>query len=410
MHIVMLSDVETRGGAAVSASRLAGALCREQHRVTRIVARRDGVDHPWVTAELWPSLLRWGLRHIMPGDSWKKFNASSLSRQLDAMLDKLQPDVINIHNLHEMIWAGWSLDLVGVCLEHAPTVWTLHDMWSFTGRCAYDYDCGKFLTGCDASCPTAAEYPVLAPERIASAWQQRKRLFDAAPRLLAITPSAWLRFQAESGIWRGHRIALIPNGLPLDVYCPMDREQARSKLGLQRAGPVILMAANNLSERRKGGPLFIEALRHLSRRPLTVITVGAGELDCHFEGIEVHPLGFLTDEQSLAMAYNAADLTVHAAPFDNLPNTVMESIACGTPAVGFPIGGMPDMVRPGQTGWLVKDVSGRDLALAIDDALVQIAAGVNLRATCRTVAEAEYGADLQAQRYLAVFQSLRRLA
>jgi glycosyltransferase involved in cell wall biosynthesis len=406
MHIVMLSDYETQYGAAISASRLAEALCQQQYRVTRIVGEWDRAEHPWATVRLWPSLFVWGMCHVMAHDPWLEFSAWSLGRQLHSILDDLQPDVINIHNLHGMMWTGWSLDLVRACAEHAPTVWTLHDMWSLTGRCAYSYDCGKFSTGCDAGCPTYGEYPELEPSRIAEAWLQRRELLSHFSQLAAVNPSTWLKRQAQQGLWARHRVEGIPNGLPLDVYCPMDRGRARSELGLPATGPVLIAIATNLAERRKGAALLIEALRRLPPRSMTLITLGAGHLDCDIEGIDVHPLGYVADERTKMLAYNAADLSVHPAPVDNLPNTVMEALACGTPVVGFPIGGVREMVRPGETGWLADDVTGDALARALSNALEQVAGGVDLRKSCRVVAEAEYGADLQADRYVALFRSM----
>ncbi len=406
MHIVMLSDYETQFGAAIAASRLADELCSQQHRVTRIVGEWDRTKHPWATVRLWPTLPIWGMRHLMPHALWQDLSASFLGHQLHSLLNVLQPDVINIHNLHRMTWTGWSVSLVRECLKHAPTVWTLHDMWSFTGRCAYSYDCGRFATGCGTACPTPAEYPVLEPKRIGGAWLQRRELLSHFPILTAVTPSTWLKRQAQQGLWTKHAVEVIPNGLPLSVYHPMDRGQARSELGLPATAPVLIAIAADLAERRKGAGMLVKALRRLSGRQITLITLGSGVLQCDVEGVNLHPLGYITDEQTKMVAYNAADISVHPAPVDNFPNTVMEALACGTPVVAFPIGGIPEMVRPGETGWLADDVSGDALARALSDALDQVAGGADLRRNCRAAAEAEYGADRQAGRYIALFQSM----
>src|SRR5262249_14187929 len=111
-------------------------------------------------------------------------------------------------------------------------------------------------------------------------------------------------------------------------------------------------------------------------------------------------------ERIRALAYNAADLLVHPAPVDNLPNVVLEALACGTPVLGFRIGGVPEMVRPGQTGWLAQEVSAAALARGLDAALQDLAQGVDLRPSCRAVAEAEFDDAVQAQRYLQLFRSL----
>ncbi|HEX8089704.1 MAG TPA: glycosyltransferase [Blastocatellia bacterium] len=410
MHIVMLSDAETEGGAAVAASRLAQGLVEAGQKITRLVAYPDGKEHTWDTSSLAspdpPALGRRIIRRLLPESRRGAWDRSAVHNGLAARLDSLSPDVINVHNLHKAAGDNWSAELARICGDHAPTVWTLHDMWSFTGRCAYNYDCEKFLSGCDSTCPTPEEHPPLAPERIAQAWNERRRVLSSSANLMAVAPSRWLARQAREGLWAGRRIEVIPYGLPLDVYRPVERALAREALGINTPGPVLLMAAQFLTERRKGGEILERSLMRLSRRPITIVTLGVGHLSFRADGIHVHELGYVDHERTKVLAYGSADLFVHPAPVDNLPNVVMESLACGTPVVGFAIGGMPDMVRPGTTGWLCDSVTPEALAITLQQALSDIDQGVDLRDSCRAVAEAEYDSSLQARHYLALFRSL----
>lgn len=408
MHVVILSDMETSGGAAIASSRLAEALMRAGVRVTRIVARADRQEHPWATSVLKIRMREEVLLKTLTLKGVSKslatyVRAQFASKRLHHLLKELHPDVINVHNLHG---AGWLPDLVQVCAQYAPTIWTLHDMWSFTGHCAYSYDCRKFIDGCDALCPIPNEYPALPSNRIAKVWHHRKKLFATNPNLIAITPSNWLAKEALSGLWSGHHVEVIPNGLPLEVYKPIDRNLARTALGVNPSGFVLLTAAQNLIERRKGGAILIESLQKIHNRPLTLITIGHGCFPIAAKGITLYSLGYIDHERTKVLAYNAADLYIHPAPVDNLPNTVMESIACGTPVVGFCIGGLPEMVSSGQTGWLANEMSPEALAEAIDSAIADLHEGVNMQEPCRAVAEAEYSSELQAQRYLELFESL----
>ena len=408
MHVVMLSDLETSGGAAIAASRLAEALVQAGVRVTRIVSYPDGKEHPWATQVLRVRVLlreKVVLRALEAVSTPLAIFARKrlVCQRLQDLLMKLRPDVINVHNLHG---AGWPPDLVAVCIRHAPTVWTLHDMWSFTGRCAYAYDCRKFITGCDAGCPTPTEYPALSPGLITGAWRRRKKLFAMYPSVVAVCPSRWLAQEASQGFWKNHRVEVIPNGLSLKVYRPIEKDLALRALGIETSAPVLLVTAQNLNERRKGGRILAEALQRIQTRPLTLITLGHGRIPVENDGIASCSLGFIDHERTRVLAYNAADLFVHPAPVDNLPNVVMEAIACGTPVIGFAVGGVPDMVRTGQTGWLANEVSPEALAATIDTALSDLHGGLNLQDTCRAVAEAEYSSELQAQRYVALFDSL----
>jgi glycosyltransferase involved in cell wall biosynthesis len=405
MRVVMLSDLESSGGAAIAASRLAEALVGLGTEVFRVVGLPDGRTHPWKTEALMTPRERLLLNAMgkISGRLRMQVMHQVASHRLRALLARVQPDVVNIHNLHA---AGWGAGLVALGTRHAPTVWTLHDMWSFTGRCAYSYDCRKFLTGCDASCPTPTEYPPVDPALIARAWRLRRQLFAEHPDLVAVCPSDWLAQEARAGLWAGHRIEVIPNGLPLDRYVPLSRELARAALGVDSSGPVLLAAAQELTMRRKGGETAVEAVGRIQSRPFTLLTLGRGHLPVDSEGIRLLSLGHIDHERTMVLAYNAADLLIHAAPVDNLPNVVVEAIACGTPCVGFAVGGMPDMVRSGITGWLTQEVSATSLAGAIDEALAGIQQGMDLRSSCRAVAEEEYDAQLQARRYLTLFGSL----
>ena len=405
MRIIMLSDNESIGGAAIAASRLAEALCGLGAEVIRIVGQTDWRNHPWTTEILMTHREYRVMKAIGKVSTRLETQAVGLltSRRLGALLAKLKPDIINVHNLHN---AGWGPQLVGLSARLAPTIWTLHDMWSFTGGCAYSYDCRKFISGCDATCPSPREYPRLDPALIGRAWRLRRRLFAQHTNLAAICPSDWLAREARAGLWAGHRVQVIPNGLPLDRYVPLSRELARAALGVNSERPVLLAAAQALTEQRKGGKMIIEAIENIQNRPFTLITLGHGHLTIASEGIDLFSLGHIDHERTIVLAYNAADLFVHPAPVDNLPNVVMEAIACATPCAGFAVGGVPEMVRHGTTGWLAQGVSARTLSHTVDDALARIQQGADLRASCRAVAEEEYGAPLQAQRYLELFASL----
>ena len=186
-HIMILSDQEAIGGAAVAACRLAEGLA-VRHRVSRCVLFAEDRHHAWHTEplgaqNLWDRVLGTlgrGLRRRWP--RWMPpASRGRADRNLRAALHRLKPDVINIHNLHAGTLMGWSVNLVRICAEFAPVVWTLHDMWSFTGRCAYSYDCRLFESGCDARCPTAQEYPELAPCAFARPGKKNSNSFASCP-------------------------------------------------------------------------------------------------------------------------------------------------------------------------------------------------------------------------------------
>ena len=407
MHITVISDFEAQsGGAAICATRLVNSLLACGQQVTRIVSYPDGKKHRWNTAALAPSFLAWSALSRLPRNIAELFSGWEHERRLGGLLKSIKPDVINVHNFHGALNNGWKLDLLQICQEYAPVVWTLHDMWSITGRCAFSYDCEKFISGCDDSCPTPQEYPALQPDKIRGAWQQRSAFFNNSQRLSAVTPSTWLANAANKGFWSGRRIEVIPYGLPLDVYSPVDKSIARQALGLDLQSPVLLFAGVSLEERRKGMQVAVEAIRKVNHRPLSIITFGADPPRIDLSGVVIHHLGYIDHERTKALVYNSADIFIHPSLADNLPNTIIEAIACGTPVMAFAVGGVPELVKPGKTGWLVSETSADCLAHSIDSALAELDAPDRHEFITCEIAEGQYSDDLQAQRYLALFESL----
>ena len=404
LNVVMLSDLEDQGGAAVAASRLATGLTRAGHRVTRIVYFESTRPQPWETIRLDLGRNSGRAVRLLPNRTRPAVRRILLRRRLRAILDRLEPDLINIHNLHGAIPAGWGLGLVVECSETAPVVWTMHDMWSFTGRCAYSWDCDLFRSGCDHSCPTPNEHPTLPPAMISSAWRYRADVMGSMGNLVAVSPSRWLQGEAESGLWRSNRVKYIPYGLPLENFRPIDQNAARTALGIETTRPLLLICAADWRERRKGAQVLEDALHHLPPGSVCLLTLGAGRIEMDHQ--ENHSLGFVEDERLKVLAYSAADLFVHPAQVDNLPNVVIEAIACGTPVVGLPIGGVPDMVVPGVTGWLAGASNGEALADAITGALAGREEWSRLRLSCRSYAEQHYDDRVQAERYTDLFRRL----
>jgi glycosyltransferase involved in cell wall biosynthesis len=202
----------------------------------------------------------------------------------------------------------------------------------------------------------------------------------------------------------------IPLGLNLKVFRPIDKAAARLVFDLGSEEKVLLFVAASLSVRRKGADLLVKALGHLRASgsgAVRLMIVGAGgEAMQRLAAYPVLDLGEIRDDLLMVAAYSAADVFVLPTRADNLPLVLLESLACGTPCVSFRVGGVPDVVRPGQTGWLAEPDDARDLARCLHEALASDEKRREMSAACRRVAEEEYDVRLMAERYVRLYEEL----
>ena len=407
MKILIISDLESTGGAAIACQRLTQGMTSLGADCIRAVGGMDGGAPAQEKFLLSPGKRLEGIAALASsfrGDQMAQTLANFGSRrQLRWWIQHVKPDFINIHNLHK---AKWDIALVEECALHAPVAWTLHDMWSMTGRCCYNYDCQKFTFGCDALCTTPHEYPALEPGRIAGAWAAKKKVLERHPNISAVCPSQWMAAQARSGIWKNNKVEAIANGLDLALYQPGDAKAARAALGLQPDLPTILIVADYLKERRKGGGLLAGILAAAQSRPLQILTLGHAPPEIHATGVQHTHFGYISSDRMKAILYSASDLLLHMAPVDNLPNTVAESLACGTPVLAHATGGVPEMVKPGETGWLAQQFDAESFAASLDTALNALKFLTSLRQTCRQFAETHFDLTRQAAQYIELFQTL----
>lgn len=393
-RVLFLNDVGFQYGAGIAQSRQlecimglgieAGVLTWAHGNITlEAVATRIIVPELWL-----------GIREVNHLEGGKQLSDEAVVAGLVLETARFNPEVIIVGNLHA---ARWSLNLLVALRTAGYRVLTfLHDAYLFTGRCAYPGSCTLYLTGCDATCPTATHYPSLAPERIAGAWQLRRDIFGGPHGVEIIANSLWSKKMFRTAMPSSEHIEAIELSANEDCFKPGDKLAARRLLGLPEDKPVVLCAAVNFQEERKGGAQLAAIVAALQGE-LTFAAFGhnAGEIP------GMIGLGYHLAAHQLAQIYQAADLFLSTATEEAFGQTVMEAQLCGLPVVAFHAGGVEEIVRNEITGKLVRNGDAAAAVAAIRTSLADERFLRNAPAWSRQLALARFAMWWQEQRWLA---------
>jgi glycosyltransferase involved in cell wall biosynthesis len=408
---LILSTYDRVGGAAIAAYRLHGGLQQAGVDSKMMVGYKFTNDDTVIKSS--QNLGDQALNFFRPAlDSLpltpyprRQHNTLSFQWFLDGLehkIARLSPDIINLH------WIGSGfVQIETIAKFRQPVCWTLHDMWAFTGGCHYSDGCDRFTQSC-GTCPIlcsnqASDITKQIWQRKMTAWQQAK--------LQIISPSKWLAdIAGSSSLLQDSSIMVIPNSVDTQIYRSNSPELARGQLKLPIDKKLILFGSlNATSDTRKGFDLLIAALALLddiTKQQVELVIFGAdrGRNSPNF-GLKTHYLGELKTDRSLALAYGAADVFVLPSRQDNLPNTLLEALACGTPCVSFGIGGIPEAIDHQVNGYVAKAFEPQDLATGLSWVL-DYTEQLNLRQNARQKAEQEYSLTVQANRYRLLYESL----
>lgn len=404
MKVLHLNTSDIEGGAARSANRLHQGLQAIGVPSQMLVRAKFSADkaviaEKAVITKLGPPLNSWPLQ-LYPSRQRIMFSPQWLPDAIAPTVAQLNPDVVNLH----WVCNGY-LKIETIAKFNKPLVWTFHDMWAFTGGCHYSQECDRYTNSCGA-CPQLQSNKNWDLSRFV--WQRKAKAWKHLD-LTIVTPSLWLAKCARaSSLFKNLRIEVIPYGLDTRSYKPVERQVARKLLNLPTDKQLVFCAT---SDRRKGFHLLCPALQALSKSGwqdrIELVVFGSSPSENQIDlGVKTHYLGKLSDDISLNLVYAAADVFVAPSIQDNLPNTVMEAIACGTPCVVFNIGGMPDMIEHQQNGYLAQPYKIEDLAQGITWVLENTERHQKLCDRAREKAEQEFTLELQARRYLSLFTEI----
>ncbi len=368
MKVLHLNTNDNFGGAARAAYRLHQALNAHSNSVkSEMLVLKKGTDDPDVhllsnslfhkarpLLETIP-LRKYKNREQVPfSSSWVPFSG------IVNKIEELNPDIVHLHWVN-----GGLLRIEDLAKINKLIVWSLHDMWAFTGGCHYDEECGKYILGC-AACPILRSDK--KKDLSYKIFKRKQNTYNRIQSLTIIGLSKWLASCASnSSLLKNRVVKNLPNPIDTGVFKPLEKKIAREILNLPRHKKLILFGAmGGTSTRRKGFIELSDALNLIDEN--TEIVIFGSNEPKESQGFKQKPryLGHVNDDVTLRLIYNAADVMVVPSIQENLSNAIMESLSCGTPVVGFDIGGNSDMIGHKINGYLAKPYDSADLANGIN--------------------------------------------
>jgi glycosyltransferase involved in cell wall biosynthesis len=413
MNVLMLSHSDSGGGAAIAARRLMDGLNETGVGAHMLARRSNGALHTTTTSRFLPNPLADRLCIALdklpliryPGRDGTPFSVQWLPDRLVSHIDRMAPDLVNLH------WIGHGYVRPATLSKlNRPLVWTLHDVWPFTGGCHVNLGCTRYEDQCGA-CPRLGSSNTEDLSR--SLWRQKQSAYTGT-ELTLVAPSTWMADCAgRSPLFRDVRIEVIPNGLNIEVFAPADKHQSRARHRLPPDKKLVLfVVAASRRVSHKGFDVFEAATRHLessrnTRNEIELVLAGpaatAGSIPAR---LRRNVVGRIDDDSAMAALYTAADVTVVPSRQENLSQVALESLACGTPVVAFDTTGLPDIIHHGKNGYLARPFDAEDLAHGVDWVLDEPERYDSLSTTGYREVRRDFDIRTVAARYRSLFDDL----
>lgn len=370
MKVLHINKSDSTGGAARAAYRLHRALLEQGIDSKMLVQRKERHEQEIMRPSGIVDQLVYKLQAFMEERTLKFYGYSPSipfstnlisSHSMLRSIKEIDPDIIHLH------WIGGGmLKIEDLSKIDKPIVWSLHDMWAFTGGCHYDDECRLYRNSC-GNCKVLGSRK--EDDLSKKTLHRKEKTFSKISNMIIIGLSKWLANCAkESTLFKDKKVVNLPNPIDTNRFQPFDQKKARELLNLPQKKKLIFFGAMNAtSDTRKGFKELNEALDKLNATDVELVVFGSNESNkVHNFEFKTHYLGSLVDDITLQVLYNAADILVVPSLQENLSNVIMESLSCGVPVVGFDIGGNSDMIEHKKNGYLAQPFSSDDLARGIE--------------------------------------------
>lgn len=313
-------------------------------------------------------------------------------------------NLVHYHNIHGEYFSMSNIPKIARLL---PSVWTLHDMWSFTGRCAYSFDCDGWLSKCGQCGVTVNKtYPEMPFDNSMKVLKSKKKAF-LHNKINFVTPSKWLENLVRKSFLKDENIMTIYNGVDLEAFKFHDKNELRGKYGLKGDKKYILFAAANMNDERKGFKYLINALNNLpDKKNIVLITVGSTiNKNLVSKEFQIKEFGYISEENKMNEIYALADIFVMPSLMDNFPCTILESMCSGTPVIAFDVGGIKEQIGQG-SGWLVPVKDHIKLSKELQHILKNTELLKTYSHNSRNAVEEKFTLDICVNSYISLYNSI----
>ncbi|MEG1685637.1 MAG: glycosyltransferase family 4 protein [Bacteroides sp.] len=416
MRVLLINTSERIGGAAVATSRLMEALKNngikakmlvrdKQTDQISVVELRRTRKHIWNF--IWERLVIWKANHFKKNNLFS-VDIANTGTDITALPEFQQADVIHLHWINQGMLS--LKNIKKIVASGKPIVWTMHDMWPCTGICHHAGQCENYEKGCH-NCPFI--YGGGSKKDLSyRIFKKKNKIYEQA-NINFVTCSQWLEGLAKSSaLFKRQSVTNIPNTINVNLFKPRDKVEARDKCRFPQDKKLLLFGSVKITDKRKGIDYLVEACQILVEKypemKEKIAVVAFGNQSKQLESIlpfTVYAQDFVSDEKKLVDIYNAVDLYVTPSLEENLPNTIMEAMACGIPCIGFNVGGIPEMIDHLHNGYVAQYKSAEDFANGIRWALTESEYHNLSEAAYRKVV-ANYSESIIAKRYIDMYNKI----
>ena len=415
MRVLIINTSERMGGAAIAANRLMDALRNNGIQAKMLVRDKQtsqitviGLNKSlWkIWQFIWERIVIWKANHFKKHNLFM-VDIANTGTDITTLPEFEQADVIHLHWINQGMLS--MKDIRKVLLSGKPVVWTMHDMWPCTGICHHARECNNYHQECHHC---SYLYKGGKKDLSNQVFKEKRELYKLAP-ITFVTCSRWLKERArQSALLTNQEVINIPNPINTNLFKPRNKQEARKKFSLPTDKRLILFGSAKITDKRKGIDYFIESCKTLADQypalteELGIVVYGKDSEQLKpLVPFQVYPLNYISSEKELIDVYNAVDLFVTPSLEENLPNTIMEAMACGIPCVGFHVGGIPEMIDHLHNGYVAEYKSVEDLANGIHWVLNEGEYKTLSEEACRKVLSS-YSESAIAKRYIEIYNKI----